>query len=313
MATQGAGDLRHLLRDVDAALERMDSGTFGLCELCHDPIEQGRVAADPTVRVCLECMSDDERAALEYDLELASHIQQALLPASRLDTAGWEFHVHFQPAGPVSGDFFYLMRPWPDREDVFFVIGDVSGKGVSAAILGAHLQAIFQSLAALDLPVSDAMNRANHLFSQSTMANSYATLVFGRARPSGIIDFANAGHCPPMLVRRDEVAELAATGVPLGMFTGSRFEEQRIELAPEDRLLLFTDGLTEAYNEREQEYGSDAVRAQVAGSWGQSAEETVRASVRDLDRFRNGTPRHDDLTVVAARRTGELATLGRTS
>lgn len=313
MSTRGAEDLRHLLSDVDAALGRMDDGTFGLCELCHDPIEPTRVAADPTVRVCLECLSVEERSALEYDLELASHIQRALLPASRLDTAGWEFHVHFQPAGPVSGDVYDLMRPWPDREDVFFVVGDVSGKGVSAAILGAHLQAIFRSLAALDLPVSDAMNRANHLFSQSTMANSYATLVFGRARPSGAIDIANAGHPPPMLVRRDGVVELAATGVPLGMFTSSRFEEQRIELAPEDRLLLYTDGLTEAFNEREQEYGSDAVRAHVAQSWGRSAEDTVRASVRDLERFRNGTPRHDDLTVVAARRTGELATLDRTS
>jgi len=300
--------LRHLLRDVDAALERMDNGTFGLCEACHDPIERDRVAADPTVRVCLECLSPAERTALEYDLELASHIQRALLPASRLHTAGWEFHIHFQPAGPVSGDFFDLMRPWPDREDVFFVIGDVSGKGVSAAILGAHLQAIFRSLAALDLTVSDAMNRANHLFSQSTMANSYATLVFGRARPSGAIDIANAGHCPPILVRREQVAELAATGVPLGMFTGSRFEEQRVELAPEDRLLLYTDGLTEASNQQEQEYGSEAVRAHVAASWGRSAEETVMASVRDLERFCNGTPRHDDLTVVAARRMGDLST-----
>ena len=301
-------NLRHLLSDVDAALERMDAGTFGRCELCHDSIEHDRLAADPTVRVCLECLSDEQRAALEYDLELATHIQRALLPECRLVTAGWEFHVHFEPVGPVSGDFFDLVRPWPDREDIFFAVGDVSGKGVSAALLGAHLQAIFRSLAALDLPVSDAMTRANHLFSQSTMANSYATMVFGRARPSGCVDIANAGHCPPMIVQRERVSELAATGVPLGMFADSRFEEQRIPLEPEDRILLFTDGLSEAANELEQEYGFDALRAVVSGSWGRSAEETVRASLSDLDRFRNGTPRHDDLTLVAARRTGALAT-----
>jgi sigma-B regulation protein RsbU (phosphoserine phosphatase) len=308
MSTQGTADLQHLLSHVDAALERLDNGSFGLCETCHDPVEQDRIAADPTVRVCLECLSDEQRAALEHDLELATHIQRALLPARRLRTGGWEFHVHFEPAGPVSGDFFDLVRPWPDREDIFFVVGDVSGKGVSAALLGSHLQAIFRSLAVLDLPVSEAMTRANHLFSQSTMANSYATLVFGRARSSGRIELANAGHVPPMVVRRNGVSELAATGVPLGMFTESRFDEQRIVLEPEDRMLLFTDGLTEAYNEREQEYGFDAVRIQAADSWGCSAEETVQASVRDLERFRSGTPRHDDLTVVAARRTAEFVT-----
>jgi len=312
-STQETEGLRHLLHDVDAALERVDAGTFGLCEECHDPIEHDRLSADPTVRVCLECLSDDQRAALEYDLELATHIQRALLPGRRLATAGWDFHVHFEPAGPVSGDFFDLVRPWPDREDIFFAVGDVSGKGVSAALLGAHLQAIFRSLAALDLPVSEAMTRANHLFSQSTMANSYATLVFGRAWPEGCVDIVNAGHCPPMVVRRDRVSELAATGVPLGMFADSRFEEQRIVLEPEDRVLLFTDGLTEAFNEHEQEYGFDAVRAVVCDSWGRSAEETVRAAVSDLERFRNGTPGHDDLTVVAARRTGALATECRPS
>jgi sigma-B regulation protein RsbU (phosphoserine phosphatase) len=306
ISNQGTEDLQHLLGHVDAALERLDSGSFGLCEACHDPVEPDRLAADPTVRVCLECLSDEQRAALEYDLELASDIQRALLPACRLRAAGWEFHVHFEPAGPVSGDFFDLVRPWPDREDIFFVVGDVSGKGVSAALLGSHLQAMFRSLAAQDLPVSVAMTRANHLFSQSTMANSYATMVFGRARSSGRIELANAGHLPPMIVRRNGVSEIGATGAPLGMFTDSRFEEQRIVLEPEDRLLLFTDGLTEAYNEREQEYGFDAVRAQAADSWGCSAEETVQASVRDLERFRSGTPRHDDLTVVAARRTTEL-------
>ncbi|UCD26104.1 MAG: serine/threonine-protein phosphatase, partial [Candidatus Bathyarchaeota archaeon] len=102
-----------------------------------------------------------------------------------------------------------------------------------------------------------------------------------------------------------------ATGVPLGMFATSRFDEQRVELTPEDRLVLYTDGLTEAFNHQEQEYGSDAVLVQVAASWGWSAEETVRTSVRDLERFRNGTPRHDDLTVVAARWTGKLSDLGR--
>ena len=313
VTTRETEDLRHLLRDVDAALQRLEDGSYGRCEVCHDPIETERITADPTIRVCLECLSVEERTALEYDLELASHIQRAILPPSRLHTAGWEFHVHFQPAGPVSGDFYDLIRPWPDRGDVFFVIGDVSGKGVSAAILGSHLQAIFRSLVVLDLPVSEAVNRANHLFSQSTMASSYATLVFGRARPSGVIEVVNAGHCPPVLVCRDGVTELEATGVPLGMFTGSRFEEQRVQLSPEDRLLVYTDGLTEAPNEREEEYGSDAVRDVAADSWGRSAEETVLASVRDLERFRSGATRHDDLTVAAARRTGEPATKSRAS
>lgn len=305
MADGGGAGLRGLLDEVDAALTRIDDGSFGLCDRCHDPIEVERLAVDPMTKVCLECLSDDEQKALEYDLELAAQVQQNLLSDRQLVTDGWEFYVHYQPAGPVSGDHFDLIRGGTDPSEVYFVLGDISGKGVSAAILGAHLQAIFRGLVAQDLTVPEVMERANRLFARATLANAYATLVFGRVQPSGLVELASAGHPPALLVSRDCVIPVEATGVPLGMFADSRFAVRKLQLAEEDRLFLYTDGLIEAQNEHEEEYGLDELSMRLAGGWGVSAEATVSASLGALEGFANGTPRTDDLTVLVIRRTGD--------
>lgn len=96
--------LDSLLQEVDAALSRLDTGSFGLCEVCHDPIEAERLAADPLVRFCLDHLTEPQQRALEQNLDLASHIQSALLPQNGLVYGGWSSAYHFQAAGLVSGD-----------------------------------------------------------------------------------------------------------------------------------------------------------------------------------------------------------------
>ena len=97
--------LRGLLVEVDAAVGRMNSGTYGICETCKEPIESGHLIADPLVRFCLDHMTSDQRRALEEDLELASQIQEALLPQRHLRSPGWEVAYHYEGAGPISGDY----------------------------------------------------------------------------------------------------------------------------------------------------------------------------------------------------------------
>ena len=138
-----AAYVHDLLAEVDAALERIEKGTFGLCETCHDSIEADRLAADPMVRFCLDHLSRREQRLHEQDLELANQIQTRLLPKSDLVLERWETHYHYAPLGPVGGDYCEVTAS-QDGKSVFFAVGDVAGKGVAASLLMTHLSAILR-------------------------------------------------------------------------------------------------------------------------------------------------------------------------
>src|SRR5438445_8859942 len=165
--------LSQLLTAVDAALGRIDQGTFGLCETCHDSVEPERLLADPLVRFCLDHLTSAEQRALESDLSLAARIQHALLPKPGLAPAGWDVHYHYQPAGMVSGDYCDLFET---DGGLLFMLGDVSGKGVAASMLMSHLHATFRSLAETSLPIDRLVQDANRTISESTMAEQFTTL-----------------------------------------------------------------------------------------------------------------------------------------
>jgi len=172
--------LAALLGEVDAALERMRDGSFGICEECHEPVEQERLLADPLVRLCLDHLSEPQRRALEQDLELASGVQRALLPPRNFRADGWQIHYCYEPAGMVSGDYCDVIPadgPGEASRDVFLALGDVSGKGVAASLLMTQLHGMFRSLAGSNLSLDQLLGRVNRLFCESTTAGQYATLV----------------------------------------------------------------------------------------------------------------------------------------
>jgi sigma-B regulation protein RsbU (phosphoserine phosphatase) len=299
----GAAEARELLREVDAALERFETASYGLCEACHDPIEAERLNADPLVRVCLDCLSPEQARALERDLELASGIQSALLPEDGVTIDGWEIHYRYQPLGPVSGDHCDVLRPSGPGEPLHFVMADVSGKGVAASLLMSHLHAIFRSLVPLRLPLAELVCHANRLFAASTLASSYATLVAGRLDRSGQLEICNAGHCRPMVARDGTVTPLDSSGLPLGLFATSEYSIHRVRLAPGDLLLLYTDGLSEALDAGGEQYGAERIGGVLRNRGRNMASGILRDLLDDLDAFCGEHPRDDDLTVMAIRRT----------
>ena len=167
-----------MLQEVDTALERLESGTYGLCEVCHDPVEAERLIANPLERFCLDHLNANQRRALEDDLNLASQIQRGLLPAHNLRFDGWHFDYRFEPAGLVSGDYIDIIQT--GETDLYFALGDVSGKGVAASMLMAKLHAVFRSLIPLGLGVDQLTERASRLFGESMLPGQYATLICGR-------------------------------------------------------------------------------------------------------------------------------------
>src|SRR5215469_10460170 len=206
-----AAQAARLLEQVDQALARMDEGTYGICDVCHEAVDANRLMADPLVCVCLEHLPPSKQRILEADLELAAKLQRRLLPPNDFQSDGWRVAYHYQPAGIVSGDYCDLVVG-PDKS-LYFALGDVSGKGVAASLLMSNLSAMFRTLAPLDVPLGTLMNHANRVFCESTLPTQYATVVVGKATADGYVELANAGHLEPLVVGAASVRKLSSTGL----------------------------------------------------------------------------------------------------
>jgi sigma-B regulation protein RsbU (phosphoserine phosphatase) len=296
--------LAGLLQEVDTALCRLQAGTYGLCAECHEPIEKERLIADPLVSYCLDHLTPAQQRALKEDLELAARIQNGLLPKQRLALAGWEAYHYYEPAGPVSGDYCDIVTKNGDRGELFFILGDVSGKGVAACLLMAHLRAIVRSLLETGVSVAELAVRANRIFCESIVAGYFATSVCGTATGSGEVEICNAGHCPPLLVRGGEVTSIEATGLPLGMFSEGEYSVRTAKLAPGDSLFLYSDGLSEAQNPSGAEYGGSRLMRLLAARHQLRTQSLVAACLDDLNAFRSGAPKTDDVTIMILQREG---------
>jgi len=299
--TPGTPQLGRLLEEVDAALARVAAGTFGLCEVCRDPVEPERLLADPLLRFCLDHLTEQEQRDLERDLQTAARIQRGLLPPPDLSANGWDVHYHWEPASLVSGDWCDVVPR--DGGDLFFMFGDVSGKGVAAAILMSHLHATFRALVAAESTVAQLVERANRLFRESTLSPYFATLVCGRAGADGVVEVCNAGHCPPFVLGADGVRTVDPTGLPVGTFYSTRYGARTLTLAAGDSLVLYTDGLTEARDRSDAEYGTQRLARTLARTHGLAPRDVVGTCLEDLAAHMAGAPKRDDLTVMAIRRT----------
>jgi sigma-B regulation protein RsbU (phosphoserine phosphatase) len=294
--------LSGLLREVKAAIESLGHEGYGVCQVCHDLIGQATMNLDPLAKTCLSCFTPEQLDELEKDLDRAWLVQGEFLPKQNLKFNGWEVSYRYEPAGPVSGDYCDLVSL--DNGDLYFLIGDVSGKGVAASLLMSRLHAIFRSLISAGLSVSELVERANQLFAENTMRPYYATLVCGKAAKSGEMEICNAGHVAPLLLRDGGVLPIAATGLPIGMFCGERYASTTVKLDKGDRLLLYTDGLSEARNQSDCEYGDDRLLGFLTGCQQLPAVTLVKELLEDLSRFSLARPRSDDLTVMAIEMVG---------
>jgi sigma-B regulation protein RsbU (phosphoserine phosphatase) len=299
--TDGTTYVKDLLRQVDDALHRLKNGSYGQCNGCNEAVEDDRLLADPLCRVCLDCLSPEQIRSLENDLELAARIQIGLLPELDSVSDGWEVHAHYEPAGAVSGDYYDIIRAG-GSDETYFLFGDVSGKGVSASILMANLQAVFRSLVTGHVHLSELMERANRLFCRSTLPTAFATLVCGRAHTSGRIEFVNAGHSPPLLLRSKGLLRIPATGLPLGLFSDARYQTKGVQASRGDLLLLYTDGISEAKNASGDEFGEARVQLLLKERQEQPTKEIIRALLENVVAFCSGSRQRDDITIMAFRR-----------
>lgn len=244
-----------------------------------------------------------DKLTIKGDLEIAREIQFVLLPAGRYRREGRiTVHAATIPANTVGGDYYDLLEL--DDERLGLVIGDVSGKGIPAALLMAYLQASLRALAGdRERSLSELMATINRHISRNTPSNSLITFFYGILDlRTGRLSYSNAGHNRPMLVKPDgRTIELCEGGMPLGIEMGLGYAEGTIDLEPDDLLFMYTDGVTEAANSKGDEFDLKRLRNIVVSNRGRTPEELAGLVIDSVKRFVGDNRFRDDLTMLIAR------------
>jgi len=256
---------------------------------------------EPEMRLQLDDLPPHERGSLERDLTLAARIQQTLLPSRNLFSANWQVRYHYAPAGLFSGDYCDLFEI---DTDLYFLLGDVSGKGLAASMLMIQLYAAFRNLVRTAPSLDLTVESANCVFAQSSLADQFATLVAGRVSRDGGVEYVSAGHLPLLHLGNACVTLEAATGIPIGIFPSTRFGVRHLRLDIGDTLLIYTDGLTEARNPAGDEYGLQRLRNVAVQHPAANPSRLIFECLTDLRNFMVGTKQMDDMTLLAIRRIG---------
>lgn len=244
-----------------------------------------------------------ERRRLAQELALARRIQVGLLPSALPEVPGWELHGASVPSREVSGDYYLVTRRETDGAVVFMVV-DVSGKGIAASLLTASIEALAAGFLEVGLPPEEVCDRVCRRLYERTPPEKYATAFVAVLDPAtGSLRYASAGHNEGLLVRADgRVETLVSTGPPIGLVPAARRSGEDLRLEAGDLLVLYTDGVTEAMNADDEEYGLERLTAVCHRLRDRPLGEVAKALGGDLAQFVRGLPFQDDRTIVLARR-----------
>ncbi len=239
---------------------------------------------------------------MQEEMRLAADIQNSLLPKTHPEISGYDIKGYSLPAQSVGGDYFDFIRQ--DEQHLAICLGDVVGKGISAALVMSNMQATIRGQARPDASPAACLTLANTLLYHSTSANKFATLFYGQLHThSHEFHYANAGHNRPMLFRATgEVVELDTAGLPLSVVEHEEFHEDHITLEHGDMLVMYSDGITEAMTRADVEFGETRLRQVVQQHLQQSAEATIQAIVAAIDDFVGDADQTDDMTLVVLKR-----------
>lgn len=249
----------------------------------------------------------DRLLGLSRELELARGIQESLVPRVFPQHNCVSVYGSMIPAAQVGGDLFDCF--WLDADRLAFTIGDVSGKGIAAALFMAVSRTVLRVAAGKGLAPHECLLEAHQfLHGERRVTSTYVTCFYGILDlATGKLEYSRAGHNPPYLVRGAAAQPLAAAGgLPLGMLKRVKYDTATVQLAPGDTLLLFTDGITEAMNPRQEMYGEERL-AQLLGERAATlaVEDLVRLVTQEATAFAAGAPASDDMTVLGVQYSGK--------
>ncbi|MBN1183741.1 MAG: fused response regulator/phosphatase, partial [Bacteroidales bacterium] len=297
--------------DMDNIRTAMNRGAF---DFLTKPInfEDLEITINKTIEeIVLQRKSQkehDQLVSIRHDLNVAREIQIGILPKDFPpfpNRSDFDIYASMTAAKEVGGDFydFFMIN----NDTLGFVIGDVSGKGIPAAIFMAVSRTLIRATGLKGLGAGECMRYANNLLCNESVASMFVTVFYGILNTkTGVMEYANAGHNPPYLLKTDNTIEkIESTGdIILGCFEDVQFKSVKMNLNPGDAVLIYTDGVTEAFNTKDEEYGEERLEKLLLGMQSPSVNEIVNGVVDDVSLFSKGTEQSDDITMLALKYNG---------
>jgi sigma-B regulation protein RsbU (phosphoserine phosphatase) len=272
----------------------------GAADFVEKPWDNSKLLS--TLRTQIAARNERRKGAAREsgEIEEASATQRGLLPRSIPDFPGYGISAAWRPAGAVSGDYLDVLRL--DADHLALCVGDVIGKGVPAALLMSNVQAAVHALAGEMRPTGDLCGRLNRIVAANVGSGKFITFFYGvldRARRR--LSYTNAGHCEPILVRRSgECVRVNHGGVVLGVFPDWRYQEEHVDLEPGDRMVLFTDGITEIANADDEEFGEARLMDVLRANRALDAEAMQKRVMGTIAEFSGGNFQDDATLIVTA-------------
>ncbi len=244
------------------------------------------------------------RERLNRELEIARDVQEHLFPQHLPSVPGLDYYGRCRPAREVGGDYYDFIE-LPDA-NLGIAIGDISGKGIGAALMMASLEASLRGLVPVARSLAELMERVNKLVYDASASNRYATFFYAQySARTRQLSYVNAGHNPPMIVRKAtesyRISRLETGGPVIGLLPNVCYQQGSFELEPGDLAVLFTDGVSESMNSADEEWSEERLAGSATACYGLGAEETIGRIMTEAEHFAAGAPQYDDMTLVVLR------------
>jgi hypothetical protein len=242
-----------------------------------------------------------EKLTAKTELEEGRAIQRALIPESNPKVEGWDIWLYTQPANEVGGDLLDFIQL---REDKYGIsVGDVAGKGLSAALMMAKLQSTIRAIITDFDSLSGFAEKLNKIFCRDSISKIFASLVYLEIQPNkDEVNFLNAGHFPPVILRNKKISRLKKDAPALGLLPNAAYHPQNVKLTKNDFLLIYSDGVTEARNEKGEFNGEENFFKKLEEADAITSEELGSIILKDVKDFAGNADVHDDLTLAILKR-----------
>jgi sigma-B regulation protein RsbU (phosphoserine phosphatase) len=244
---------------------------------------------------------------MESELHVARELQVSMLPHEAPRIPGWDLAARWRPVREVAGDYYDFIPS--DKGQLGLIVADVCDKGTPAALFMALTRSVIRASLGRTSSNADDIARANRQICADSTSGMFVTLVYARLSPqAGRITYVNAGHMPPLLCKpnargdQDRLVELTRTGMALGMIEDAAYEQRMVHLDPGDFILFYTDGVTDAINLWEQEFGMERLRQAILNHRHLPAADIIAALERAIDDFTGAAAQFDDIAIVVAKR-----------